>query len=200
MAVTHVTDHADQGVALLLDQYKEKPRIEALLRSYLDEVQELEDVIADIRASRDVDTTTGVHLEKIGRKVGQPRVGVDDLYRVFIRVRIRVNASHGKAKDVIAVAKLATLGRACKFYPLYPASFVIDVLEPLGATLTPLAGFIAGLIEEATAAGVGSSLHFSDSEEDETFAFSSDDDEQADAARGFADNAGLTGGQLIGAF
>lgn len=201
MTIAQVTDHADQGVALLLDQYKEKPRLEAWIRSFLDEVQEAEDMLVAVALSRDVDTAEAAQLELLGRVVGQERVGdTDDVFRLFIKVRIRINRSHGKAVDIIEVGRLATDGRTSKFYPLYPASYVLDVIEPLDATLAPLAAYIASLLAEATAAGVESSLHWSDDPEDETFAFATGDEEELDEDRGFADDDGTTGGKLIGAF
>lgn len=201
MTIAQVTDHADQGVALLLDQYKEKPRLEAWMRSFLDEVQELEDATFEVLESRDVDNAEDAQLELLGRVVGQVRVGpTDEVFRLFIKVRIRINRSHGKAVDVIEVGRLATDGRTQKFYPLYPASHVIDVLEPLDVTLAPLASYIAQLIAEATGGGIESSLHWSDDPEDETFALAEGDVEELDEDRGFADDAGTTGGKLIGAF
>src|SRR5688572_13994483 len=104
MALTKIADHVEQGLRLLLDQYKDKPRLTALLSSYLNRVQELEDAAWDVRIKRFVDDAVGAQLDGIGRIVGELRQGRDDVtYRLFILARIRVNLSFGHADDVIDV-------------------------------------------------------------------------------------------------
>lgn len=50
--IAHNTDYLGEGLSLLLQQYKGKPRMEALLKSYLLEVQAAEDALWAIYADR----------------------------------------------------------------------------------------------------------------------------------------------------
>lgn len=111
MSITHITDHYERGLARLLGQFKDKPRIAALLQSWLGEVQELENALWDVFINRNLDVATGDLLAKLGALVGQPANGMDDdQYRLFIRARIKANRSNGKARELIAIVLLVNEG------------------------------------------------------------------------------------------
>jgi hypothetical protein len=193
--ITKVEIHVEDGLGKLLEQYNEKPRIKAWISSYLKQVQLLEDEIWEVFLTRLLEHADGVHLDKIGKKVGQPRIGTDDdVYKLHIRARIRINISNGQSDDIVELCRLLLQALRFRVYDYYPASFVIDVLDPMVED----PAFVASLIGEARGAGIGHSLHYSFDEEDETFAFSDTDVEQADAFRGMSDTAvDASGGQLI---
>jgi hypothetical protein len=196
MAVEHIPDLADQSVALFIDQFREKPRLEAWSRSFLKECQLLEDVFWDILQKRDIDQASGAQLDVLGKIVGQPRVGATDaVYRLHLRARIRINISNGETVDVIAVAQLLLQTAVFAYLEFYPASFVVDVLDPMLED----PAFTAALIAETRGAGVGSPLHFSDVPAEDTFAFADGDVEQDDPSRGWSNDGGGSGGELIGA-
>jgi hypothetical protein len=158
-----VTDHEEQAYNLLLEQYLEKPRIAALLASYSQEVQELEDAIWGVRIGRMLDDAEGVQLDVIGRLVGLLREGrADNVYRVLLAGKIRVNWSHGHPDDVIAVVRLVQgTENSHRYLDVYPASLEVifqdDFVETDRGFVAPeLARLVAQLVRQARSAGVHS--------------------------------------------
>lgn len=202
MSITRITDHVTQGLALLIDQYRNKPRIRAWVSSYLRRIQEQEDTIWDVIDSRMLDNATNAQLDVLGRIVGQPRIGAtDDDYRLFIRTKIRANRSRGLSVDIIEVVIAAMDGatESFRYIELYPATILIDMvwqLDQLGVTPT----FLRDIVTFAKPSGVALAFHYSQSEEDDgTFACSDTDMPQLDLGRGASDEAGLVGGTLVSA-
>jgi hypothetical protein len=195
-----ITDHVRAGLDLLIEQYKDKPRLAGLLTSYLNRAQELEDATWEVLVDRPIDEAEGVQLDTLGKLVGQPRTTADDeVYRLRIRTRIRANRSLGNPEDIIAVATSALDGSPLLYDEYYPASFVVEAREPLGEGLAPV---VFEFLELAKAIGTEASFHFSSDEEPDTFAFSDSDESEEDEARGFSGDDGSMGpgGALIGAF
>ncbi len=109
IAYYKVLDHEDQGIALFIDQFKGKPRLEAWAKAYLRQVQKLENASWDVLLLRFLDSAVGVHLDVIGRLVGELRQDRDDTtYRRFIRARVRINRSKGNTVDVLDVLGIIT--------------------------------------------------------------------------------------------
>jgi len=193
---------ADEGVALFTDQYKEKPRLEALARSYLDPCQELENVLWDVLTSRLIDNAIGKQLDTLGKLVGQPRLGYDDTtYRLYILARAKVNRSRGRVADIMAVVTLLLGSFTYSVMELYPASFVVETDGPVDAGIVARAKAIADLIAKARSAGIGSSFHYTDEAFVGTLTFASGDTfNDGVSAHGLSDDAGTSGGTWIGAF
>jgi hypothetical protein len=146
MTVDYVADHSARGVALLTDRFRQ-PIISALLTSWLDEVQELEDVFADLLARG-----IWVPLDRVGRIVGQPREGRDDTtYLAWILARVLVNRSSGKTEQIIALAKKLGLGVPVRVEEQYPAAATVHFEQPIGAQNGVQ---IAKLMQLAKAVGV----------------------------------------------
>lgn len=151
MIMEHVTDHEARGVALLIERYR-KPRISALLASWLHEVQELEDVLMDL-----LEHGLERQLDVQGRLVGQPREGRDDAtYLMWIRARVLVNRSSGKTTQLIAVAKAVGV-LAVRLEEQYPAALVIH--SDLSFDL-PTGLQVAKLLHLAHAGGVALYFHW----------------------------------------
>ena len=160
-----VTDHTEQAYSLFLDQYLEKPRLFALLASYTDEIQELEDAIWGVRIGRFLDSAEGAQLDVIGKLVGEPRNDrPDNVYKILIAGKIRVNWSHGHPDDVIAVVRLVQgAENTHRYYDVYPASLEIDFQDDFvetdrGFTAPELELVIADLVRRARPAGVHSTV------------------------------------------
>lgn len=106
-------DITADAVQKLVPELWGKPRIAALLQSWTDEVQELEDAIFGVILSRLLDNATGAQLAALGSIVGQKDFGWDEnSYRSAIRARIRANRSDGLMNDVIDVVKLLVPGQS----------------------------------------------------------------------------------------
>jgi hypothetical protein len=194
MTIVKVEDHADQAVGLLIEQYQEKPRLEALLLSYIDEGQEIENALWDVYWKRLIDNAEGAQLDTIGRIVGEPRRSRPDAtYRLYVLARIRVNWSHGHARDVIEVLRIVEPA-TFNFFEYYPAA--CDV-EYDGAP-TASGQDLANLGGAAVAAGVRFGVVLGD--DLETSLIWGEEESLDDALQGFADEAELSGGLTSAVF
>lgn len=199
MAYEHMDDHVEAGLALLIDHYKEKPVLEAYIRSFLSRIQELEDAIRDVIVGRLLDTATGAQLDILGAIVGQSRTSEDDdLFRARIRTRILANRSRGNPIDIIAVARSALGSDDLTYTELYPATVLVETIE---AVSSASAAVIAEFLRAAKSAGTRITYHYSSDDGEDTFAFSSSDDPEPDTSRGFGGDDPTTGngGRWIGA-
>src|SRR5512133_111299 len=103
-APVHITDHGDRAAARLLQQYRDGASIPALVRALSGGLQQVEDVLWDIRLRRAVSAAEGVQLDVLGRIVGQPREGrTDAVYRIWILARVRLNKGSGRPEDLLGV-------------------------------------------------------------------------------------------------
>lgn len=196
-----ITDHCLQGQDRFIEPFKSKPRLDALLCVYLDQVQELEAVLWDVLVDRYIDTAVGVQLDVLGSIVGQGRLGLgDDDYRTLIRARIKVNLSDGHPEQLIEILSLIQdpdEPGVIELYEYPPASFIITILGDIGS-LDPALAFL--LLNAARAAGVGFSFVFSTEPLGEQFTLDSDTTQTLDVSLGLGDTLDLTdGGKLTSA-
>ncbi len=192
--------HGDAGVALLLMQFKGKPLMEATVRALLAGVQDLEDATWQVLTERWLDTAIGEQLDLLGSIVGLGRRGwTDSTYRTLIRAQILVLRSSGTWPELFAI--LEALGVTLTLTTIvesYPAAITITLGEYLDGDIA--AAEVFDRVDAARSATVRFVLEFPVSELADTFAFADDDaasSEVADAARGWGDDAGATGGQLV---
>ncbi len=174
MSITQNTTVTADGLARLLEQYKGKPRMTALVSAWLDECQAVEDALWSIYYQRELqnDVAADDLLDKIGKIVGQLRGSLDDAtYRAYIRARIRANRSGGTPPDLYNVFTLL-------FGPGYvamvyvqggTASFEFRILDEL--TPDQAAAGVSFLID-SKAAGVRAIFEWQEQPDDETFTFS----------------------------
>lgn len=156
---TKITDHVAQAKANMLTQFRDSPKLNAMLESLVTEVQLSEDVIFDVILLRLLDAATGVNLDIIGKIVGRFRLDVtdDDEYRELLRVQIRANQSDCGAEDVIYVAS-ELVGLPVRYTQTtatgsYIAHFHLEVLGGQSLTDSELEK-INELIELVACAGV----------------------------------------------
>lgn len=199
MPLEHITTITADGVQLPIYDLRQ-PRFTALLASYLDEIQQLEDALWSVYLSSSVAYATGDALDMLGALVGQPRAGRSDAdYRLWITARIRLNHSSGRPRDIYGILRAifpATVTIELTEYP--PAAFTI-ALANVGTLATSQQ--LGELMHEAKAAGVN--VDGTLSPVDPALAFTLGDAAaapQIDANRGLADETQTTGGQLVGAF
>lgn len=153
MTVELVTDHEDQGVALLIAQFKDQSFIEILVRALMEQVQELEDTLWDLLTKRAIDTAVGAQLDVIGKIVGQERGTFDeDTFRTFIRGRVLVNRSSGTTDQMVELVNtLLPDGASLVVKEYFPAAFQIQVT---GSVPDWFGNALAAIVLEAKALGV----------------------------------------------
>lgn len=123
------TDIADTTAALLIEQFKKKPRINTLVRTFAAQVQEIEYVLADLRQMKNLDQATGAQLDILGEYVGEERNGQnDDDYREAIKLRSFLNKSNGEPETVIAYAQSITNATDIVYLPLFPGKALLQIV------------------------------------------------------------------------
>lgn len=184
--------HISEGLALLITEYKDKPRIQAMLTAYLTQVQELEAVFFDLlEIFTDIDSQTGEQLDLLGRVVGQDREErIDAVYIQWIRARILVNKASGLPNELLRVLAVVVPDASRDYTEAYPASYLIEVFDAFSDD--PEA--VATILGETEPAGVKGFFLYSTEDDDATFFFSSDDTEEASVTQGWADDAQTIGG------
>jgi Protein of unknown function (DUF2612) len=190
-------DHVAGGLALLLSQYRERPRLAALLSSFLRRVQELDDATLDVLVSRLLDTATGAQLRVLGRLVGQTNAygWSDNVYRLFIRARIRANKSNGHGDDVIDVLNLVQDPSFFSLREYYPATMLAEYEGP--TTVDPQ--ILMDLVRSAKGAGVKLQLLYTDHYVGvNAFVFVAGTTDEASVTEGFALDDESNGGFLSG--
>lgn len=153
---SQITDHVARALARMPLQFRGKPKIQSLIESFVEPLQELESVFFDILIQRAIDTATGVHLHRLGKILGQPYGGEDEeLYRRYLRARVKVNRSSGTIPELIQITRLI-IGNdpAARVVaePQYPATIVIRIENMvIGADLAAL---LFAFLVDAVAGGV----------------------------------------------
>lgn len=169
--VEYVADHCERGIARLIEQYKRKPRIEAIVCILADEVQEVEDALWELYTRRSVSSAFGAQLDVLGLIVGRARGGLEDEdYRAWIKAQIRANRSSGSPTDILHILRLI-FGDAAdvELREWWPATFTVTLHEEL--TLSP--AVILAILKQAKSAGVRVVLEYTGEDEEETFEFAS---------------------------
>lgn len=200
--LAHIYDHAENAQTLLISQYQEKPRIAALLKAFVDKVQELEDTTFAMDDARRIDAAEGWWIDAIGNVVGQPRYGTADAdYRKLIRARIAANRSNGTGSDINDVVRALYTISEMTFQvtepPSYEAEMHVNLDNNSFVAFTP--EIVFRFLMSAKAAAVRLLMFFQLVPTSNCFAFSATPGvSTVDANKGFSNVALATGGRLRG--
>jgi len=107
-----ITDHTARGRAFILSHFDGSPRIQRIATIMQTRVQETEDLCYDFLLEQLLPNAVGVHLERLGRKIGELRgpFAVDDVYRRLIEARVLTNISEGLYETMIGIVDLVMQG------------------------------------------------------------------------------------------
>lgn len=186
-------DHDAQAMARLPAQFRDSTNMKALVSSRSLEAQEIEDALMSLLTLPSIDDGVGAQLDVLGKIVGQPRGGrTDEVYRVWLRARIRLLRSSGRVRDVLEVLRLAVgVLPTIRYTPEPPAAFTVQILG-----LAEDVDSVRALLDETTAAGVRSLLEHSEDDGSALFMFT--DMDESPTTLGFSDELDPgTGGVLI---
>lgn len=150
--IDQTTDHEAQSAGRFIDQFKNSVDLKALMASYAEQIQDLEDAAFEVMLERVLPTAEGVQLSILGAIVQQPRTTSDDTeFKVAINARIAINLSDSTPEDVINVGVLLfqTTGEAFCIREEYPAQLRVFVIDPI--TISPT--LVQELLDEADPAG-----------------------------------------------
>lgn len=169
----HDTEIVERAVSYFRSHYKSKQKLRALLASYTNRSQEIENLLWDMLLGLLIDNAVGVNLEILGKLVGQERISTDDeLYRRAIKARVRINISQGQPEDLYYIIRVMVPGSSFTYLDVYPAMIIIEIDDSMVAN-DP--GLLSVFLWAARAAGVGFRLWYNVSGEN-TFSFSGGDD------------------------
>lgn len=127
------TDHTERGPTRLIEQFRRKPILTALLSSYLARVQDLENAAWELILSRSIEAGEGETLDMIGRIVQAPPRGIllDDAFRIVLRARIAILLSRGRPEDIVKVVRLSLPVAKRPYFRVREysvATFLVDIL------------------------------------------------------------------------
>lgn len=129
---THVQDALDR----LMEQYRNKPRISAILTSLVDQIQDLEDVVFEVRDGTMLFNGTtypaiGAQLDQIGEIVGQKRNGLEDAqYLLFILGKIAANYSDASLPTILKIIKIIYQPESVFIRNVYPNAIAYSLGNP----------------------------------------------------------------------
>lgn len=182
-SIVQITDHVAQMKALLLEQFKnsrviqniDNTTLDFMMKSYGLEIQEIEDMLVELRTERYLANSEGAQLDGMGSIVGESRNGrVDDEYRIAIQVKALLNRSDGTIEQVVEIMDLAsgelpTSGHYVDITEAYPACLVASTIAPV--TTEPR--IMKATLGKARAGGVCDSYIYHTADDDDTYTFSS---------------------------
>ncbi len=193
---TLFTTHVSQGLKRLLVQFQGQPNFAGQLRSFLLQVQELEQVFFDLRVQRYVDNAVGAQLDGIGRVVGETRKGKNDTdYRTAIKGRILSNRANSRVEEIHALFGRLLPGFTFTWASGTVASFIYGIDQALTGS-DPSPEVLNQQLQTAKGGGIHASLLHSGFDDSLGFTFATGDVPEADALRGFSNDAGSSGGHF----
>ncbi len=125
---TKIENLPERIAALLIQQFREPPKINALVLDLGGMEQIVEDAAWDTATLRWIDSAEGQQLDGLGEILGELRYGrPDDIYRLWLRFRIFINSSKGTPSDMMEILRFVTNegapGGRVKYWENWPASF-----------------------------------------------------------------------------
>lgn len=166
---TPVTNHADQAVDRLLTQFRDRERLEGVVRALVAETQQIEDHRWEITNGRRIDDAAGYQLDLLGKLLGVERNGAaDETYRTRLHVAWRLNTSSGSVEDLHELFDLLSPG-SVRVDESYPASVSVAVTEPIPFEVAEG----VTLLRRAKLGGVQAFFQWQDAESESLFRFDS---------------------------
>lgn len=143
---------------LTLSQFQNSPLFLGMINAFVSPIQDIQDTLYSILTETFVTNAVGYQLDIIGLYVGITRQGFnDDIFRLFIQVKIAINNSQGTPDQIITIMKLITGATNVLYIPLPPAALDLQVNVDLNAYLISIglsgAAFVT-LIQTVIPAGV----------------------------------------------
>lgn len=156
--VTQITDHVQQALDRLLQQYKGRPRMQGLITALVNQIQDLENAIFPVGTETLLFNgqnyiAKGAQLDGIGELVNVARNGLgDDEYLILILGTIGVNFSDTTGDTMTGIIKELTQAQDVTVFDHYPAGYGVQVQAP--SVPSGLWALIASLIQGALGAAI----------------------------------------------
>lgn len=126
-----ITDHVSKSINLLIEQFRNLPRISGIISAVVQQYQELENVLFDMMKYRGIVYARGIQLDRIGGILGLGRTSSDDdQYRSDLYFQAVINTSKGTPEEMISVLKRVTGISYIKYVELQPATVFMYLSNP----------------------------------------------------------------------
>ncbi len=146
-------DHAGEALDLLLEQFKDKSKIEELLNSFSAQIQLVENAYWQLLTERTLANATGTTLDHIGEILNRQRGSeTDSEYRARLQIQVLIYQSSGTAEDILAVFVMVAGAVSIQITEGTEADFYIEINDPVTEIIGARA---AAYLKELKAAGVG---------------------------------------------
>lgn len=101
-------------------------RMFQLIEPFINQIQEVELVLDDLRNFRDLDNAEGQQLDGLGEILNEFREGATDTdYRKTLKLKVIINASNGEPEGVIQFVKEITNSTKVIYQEAFPAGVCI---------------------------------------------------------------------------
>jgi len=135
----YISNLSDRATALLIEQFqwtfeddftkRDRPNIQSLVRSFVDQLQGCENSLQDIALFRSIDTANGSTLDGLGSIVGLLRTSSDDdVYRSDIKFQIYLNVSNGEPETIISALTSIVNAESVSYLENYPAGIILNAV------------------------------------------------------------------------
>lgn len=158
MLAQKITDHVQQCLDQMMQQYKDQPNFAALMTALVNQIQDLEDAIFALDSGRQLwdgqeFPAIGAQLDVIGEIVGISRNGLSDPeYLLFIFGKIAQNFSDSTVPAILSVLNYVFQAQSVLLQEIYPAGISVQVL---GTALNPIYYQTAiNLVKQSLGAGI----------------------------------------------
>jgi len=147
-----MVDHVSNGLSNLISQYEDSENLKFLLQTFLEELQEIEDVNTEMLLQDSIANAEGVQLDGIGEHLGRRREGLTDTdYRVALNIQKILNAGEGRFHTALQMWRTVMGSNTVTMTEEFPAG--VSLYSDVGApTLTQLEIFTQTLPITVTAA------------------------------------------------
>lgn len=158
MLAQQITNHVQQALARLLQQYQGRTFVTGLYTALIDQIQDLENAIYELDAGRQLWNGTnspavGEQLDQLGTIIGIQRNGLSDAeYLLFLFGKIAENFSDTTIPTILNVVAYLFQAQTVQITELYPAGIGLSVIgTPIPPSLYPVA---KALVQAALGAGI----------------------------------------------
>lgn len=126
--MTQKTTRVTEAQGRLIEQFREHVNIDALVKAFAQQSQEVEDAAWQILDDTLIATAVGTQLDNLGTIVGVERAGRTDAdYRVRIGAQILLNKSSGTIEELLALATALGCTTNTVITEAPPAKLEVDV-------------------------------------------------------------------------
>lgn len=160
MSLVRYEQHVPEALVSLAPPWWGKPRIAALLASYLERIQDVEDDLWEILDIRTLENADLPRLKILGSLIGQPRLLFsEEMYRRVLQARALANVSRGRASDILAVLEVLVGAGDYFIAEAGNATLLLSVFVPIDDE--QLAALVQ-VLPDVRSAGVGFQLLFAE--------------------------------------